>query len=139
MKDDLISRRAAINALDRKKDKNAKGDMAGFYNTIIQNDIDALMQLPSKQAKPTFEQIKEYCERRCLTIITNDLYHDLITEYSAPPERKKGRWINAKCKDGTTAHKCSECKKIVGYSVSSLTWFDFCPWCGADMSGKGRQ
>lgn len=54
---------------------------------------------------------------------------------SAEPERKKGHWINAECKDGTIAHKCSECKCFVGYSVSSLTWFNFCPWCGADMRG----
>ena len=46
---DYISRQAAINVLERKKDKNAKGDIARFYNTIIQNDIDALMQLPSAQ------------------------------------------------------------------------------------------
>lgn len=46
---DLIRRQAAIDALERKKDKNAKGDLGGFYNKIIQNDIDALMQLPSAQ------------------------------------------------------------------------------------------
>ena len=39
----------AIDALERKKDKKAKGDIGGFYNKIIQNDIDALMQLPSAQ------------------------------------------------------------------------------------------
>jgi hypothetical protein len=55
---------------------------------------------------------------------------------SAEPERKKGHWINAECKDGTIAHKCSECKCLVGYSVSSLAWFNFCPWCGADMRGE---
>ena len=49
MDDDMIYRQAAINALERKKDKNAKGDVGGFYNTIIQNDIDAIMQLPSAQ------------------------------------------------------------------------------------------
>ena len=41
----------AIDALERKKDKKAKGDIGGFYNKIIQNDIDALMQLPSVQPK----------------------------------------------------------------------------------------
>ena len=46
---DLISRQAAIYALERKKDKNANGDIGGFYNKIIQNDIDALMQLPPAQ------------------------------------------------------------------------------------------
>ena len=43
----------AINALERKKDKKSKGDIGGFYNTIIQNDIDALMQLPSAQPEYT--------------------------------------------------------------------------------------
>lgn len=46
---DTISRAAAINELERKKDKNAKGDVGGFYNKIIQNDIDTLMRLPSAQ------------------------------------------------------------------------------------------
>jgi len=46
---DLISRQAAINTLERKKDKNAKGDIGWFHNKIIQNDIDALMQLPATQ------------------------------------------------------------------------------------------
>ena len=47
MSDDLISRQAAIDALENKKDKNAKGDIGGFYNAIIQHDIDAIAELPS--------------------------------------------------------------------------------------------
>ena len=47
--DDSISRKAAINALERGKDKSAKGDIAGFYNKIIQNDIDTLKRLPPAQ------------------------------------------------------------------------------------------
>lgn len=46
---DLISRQAAIDALERGKDKTAKGDIGGFYNTIIQNDIDKIKDLPSAQ------------------------------------------------------------------------------------------
>jgi hypothetical protein len=46
---DPIDRQLAINTLERKKDKNAKGDLGWFHNKIIQNDIDALMQLPSAQ------------------------------------------------------------------------------------------
>ena len=37
----------AIDALERKKDKNARGDIGGFYNKIIQKDIDTLTQLSS--------------------------------------------------------------------------------------------
>ena len=45
----------AIDALERKKDKKAKGDISVFYNKIIQNDIDALMQLPSAQPEITVD------------------------------------------------------------------------------------
>lgn len=47
--DDLISRQAAIDTLESGKDKTAKGDIGGFYNAIIQNDIDKLRNLPSAQ------------------------------------------------------------------------------------------
>ena len=46
---DLIYRQEAIDALERKKDKDANGDIGCFYNAIIQNDIDTLMQLPPAQ------------------------------------------------------------------------------------------
>ena len=45
---DCISRQAAIDALKRKQD-DGKGDLSRFYNTIIQHDIEAIMQLPSAQ------------------------------------------------------------------------------------------
>ena len=44
--DDLILRRQAIDTL-RKKQDNGKRDISRFYNTIIQHDIEAIMQLPS--------------------------------------------------------------------------------------------
>ena len=43
-----ISRQQAIDALKRKQD-DGKGDLSRFYNTIIQHDIEAIMQLPSAQ------------------------------------------------------------------------------------------
>ena len=48
---DLIERQAAIDALEAKKDKTANGDIGCFYNTIIQNNIDALKGLPSAQSE----------------------------------------------------------------------------------------
>lgn len=47
--DDTISRAAAIDALESGKDKRAKGNIGGFYNAIIQNDIDKLRNLPSAE------------------------------------------------------------------------------------------
>lgn len=60
---DLIYRQAAIEALEAKKDKSAKGDIGCFYNTIIQNDIDTLKGLPS--AQPKGHWIGSYCPYRC--------------------------------------------------------------------------
>ena len=57
---ECISRKDAIDALERKKDRNAKGDIGGFYNKIIQNDIDTLMQLPS--AQPEWEELLVICD-----------------------------------------------------------------------------
>ena len=55
--DDHISRKAAIDVLESGKDKTAKGDIGGFYNTIIQNDIDKLRNLPS--AEPEIIRCKD--------------------------------------------------------------------------------
>ena len=57
---DLIDRQAAIDALESGKDKSAKGNIGGFYNAIIQNDIDRLRNLPS--AQPEIIRCKDcYC------------------------------------------------------------------------------
>ena len=50
MSDDLIRRQDAIDALEAKKDKTAKGNIGQFYNTIIQRDIAALIDLPTIDA-----------------------------------------------------------------------------------------
>ena len=54
--DELISRKAAKDALKRKQD-DGKGDLSRFYNTIIQHDIEAIMQLPP--AEPQIIRCKE--------------------------------------------------------------------------------
>ena len=121
---DPVERAAVIDALSWC---NEWGVM-GF--TFIDKD-DAIRQIktvPSTQTKPTFEQIKEYCDRRCLTIIANEFYYDLITTYSAQPERKNGRWLMG---------KCSLCGGDAPYYPMSSGYYtsDFCPNCGADMRG----
>ena len=46
---DIISRHAAIKELESGKDKKARGEIGGFYNQIIENDIEKLRKLPSAQ------------------------------------------------------------------------------------------
>ena len=50
---DLISRQNAIETLESRKDKTAKGDIARFYNKIIDNCIEVIMELPPSQPDPT--------------------------------------------------------------------------------------
>ena len=53
----------AIDALEHKKYKKVKGYVGGlFYNKIIQNNIDALMQLPSVQPETYEEKLKEIAD-----------------------------------------------------------------------------
>ena len=52
MSKDTIYRQAAVEALEAKKDKSAKGDIGCFHNAIIQNDIDTLKGLPSAEPRP---------------------------------------------------------------------------------------
>ncbi len=48
---DTISRQAAIKELESGKDKKAKGEIGGFYNQIIENDIEKLRKLPSARSE----------------------------------------------------------------------------------------
>jgi len=75
---DLISRQDAIDALEAKKDKSAKGDIGGFYNAIIQNDIDKIKALPSVQPDVPDKNVGKWIYRkRC----KNDKQPELICPF----------------------------------------------------------
>ena len=78
MKKDTIYRQDAIDALEAKKDKSAKGDIGCFYNTIIQNDIDALKGLPSAESEPS------QVARDIATIIENEQDMRVIARNAEP-------------------------------------------------------
>lgn len=46
---DLIDRWVAIDALRKRMDKSAKGEIGSFYNQVIIRDIDLLESLPSAE------------------------------------------------------------------------------------------
>ena len=97
--------------------------------------------------KSILEQIEEYCHKRCLVLITADLY-DKLTHHSfktatAQPERSTGKWIQETkhYKDSEQEfyyyeERCSECgtKRKIG-------WADvrYCPMCGARMVKEGEE
>lgn len=50
--DNLINVQVAIRQLKKKLDKDAKGDIASFYNKIIENVITTLSEIPTIDAVP---------------------------------------------------------------------------------------
>ena len=108
---DLIRRQAAIDALERKKDKNAKGEIGGFYNAIIQQDIETVMKLPSVQPK---RKLGKWCFdtdgllvcSNCYSNPTNRILLNADIIYDMTPIRERMR---------------------------------YCPTCGAYMRGEQNE
>ena len=75
--DDLISRQAAIDAIRASTSK-----YTGFMEMEMYTDddaVEAIEGLPPAQPEITEEAVKEYCRKRCLTIVTNDYFHKLAS------------------------------------------------------------
>ncbi len=64
---DLIYRQDAIKELESGKDKKAKGEIGGFYNQIIENDIERLKKLPSAQPEHNTMQCN-FCSMSICTL-----------------------------------------------------------------------
>ena len=125
MADDTISRRAAIDALDKRFDNVPMEQTAEIL--MLRKD---LRELPSAQPEITEDDVKEYCRKRCLIVVTSDLYDEMMKRWSQP-EREKGKWIDVKC--GTVSlWACSKCGEVYAEN------FHYCPNCGADMR-KGEK
>lgn len=59
-----------------------------------------ILLMPTVDAEPTKEQVREYCQRRCLTVVTTKLFNEM-----------KARWSNEpvmRCKDCRfhNTHRC---------------------------------
>ena len=85
-------------------------------------------QLPSAQPEATYEQVKEYCRRRCLSIVDNGFLAKYASLEFAQPEI-------IKCKDCAYTHDTGGavryCEKHNRYQ-----WDDY--FCGdAKRSGNG--
>ena len=116
---DLISRQAAIDALDKIIAMNYK-DWARAQN--------AIRQLPSAQPEKC-----EDCGNFNKTMV-------LIPQ----TERKTGRWmIRDNHATGWYDITCSECGEdvtsvapCIGFLPNARVIWDYCPFCGADMRGE---
>lgn len=123
MKNDLIDRQAAIDVLC--DNCNHPQAACPFYPCA---QYIALEGLPSVQPEITEEQVKEYCQKRCLVVIDSFLFHKLK---QGQPEREEGRWF-FETLDGVPGYRptvmfCSKCGRV------SIADYSYCPNCGVKM------
>lgn len=168
---DYISRETMIDAIDsttwyhqnRNKDivEGASVKSAAWFKA--EDVYKAIENVPTAQQEITEKQVKEYCEKRCLIVLSSDAFHRLKSgrpercEDCAnfnkarlvipQAERKKGKWIHGieiarEYLADETIHieykdyHCSEC----GYTVENIRWNvdgelvdKYCTVCGAQM------
>ena len=150
---DLIDRRAAIDELERGKDKKAKGTVGGFYNQIIDNDIEKLRRLPSAKPDVPDTNVGDTISRKAaldalgerpMLWVDDDNYTlgarnqydsnrlaiETVPSVDAVPV-VHGRWVADPEDDGV--YSCSECGRYEFYESA------FCPNCGADMRKDGND
>jgi hypothetical protein len=122
---DLISRRAAIKAID---------DLPNCYNGYSDTYdkayiIGTLEEVPSIEPKKV---VKDYCRPRNLMVVTAEDFHRLVEQMLQTidvPDRKFGEWIAVEYNDGTVRTECSVC----GYGRGLPPVRHYCPNCGAKM------
>lgn len=112
MNDDLISRQAAIDALD-----NIKIQRNASWYTYYQQALTVMSRLPSAQTEHATCYLDSPCEYQNINIAL------------PTAEPKKGEWIDALDED-PCYYRCSECGRLSGFLEN------FCPNCGADMRGE---
>lgn len=75
----------------------------------------------------TQDQLEEYCKKRCLTVITDDLFYKLTNG-----SENTATWLIRKWGDDA---KCSNC----GHTFKDVYDMDnhdrFCRFCGTKMAG----
>lgn len=103
-----------------------------LIKTVPTEEINARMAIataPTIEAKPTFEQIEEYCRKRCLVVVDGALFNEMKSRWSAEPI-KHGHWVFTPT---TGRYRCSAC----GKEDKIIPWgrppFAYCPNCGAKM------
>ena len=91
---------------------------------------EALNRVPTVDAEPTEEQVEEYCRKRCLVIVTSELYDEMIAKWSAEPVRH-GHWIDNETPMFGNPYGSYICSRCFPYAQAHKT--SYCPNCGAKM------
>ena len=119
---DAISREKAIGVInDGRLTKLIDADVA----------IDSIKRLPHVKPEITQDQLEEYCKKRCLTVITDDLYYKLTSG-----SENTATWLIRKWGDDA---KCSNCGHVFKDVYDMDNHDRFCRFCGSKMIGvKGE-
>lgn len=83
------------------------------------------------QPELTYEQVEEYCKRRCLHVVTADFFE------STKPQRL-GHWIKHIDPFDGEQYECSECGVLWEFNDGTPEDNEafYCPKCGVKMKGE---
>lgn len=138
---DLIDRQAAVEVVDAIWIVTGDKNVAKAWQQI--KDLPTI--------EPTGEMVDLYCKRRCLKIITEELYLQLTQGKYNPPslmiKPKRGKWEEKSTfgidESGDQiiqewqSARCSVCGRY--HTTPYMYYFDiynYCPNCGAKMRGE---
>lgn len=81
-------------------------------------------------------ELEKIRERRYVdyTVQSQHALDMAIKAFVDQPEKLKGHWITYK-----DEHRCSKCREsVVGDWYYEDDYYDYCPWCGAEMDGEDK-
>lgn len=102
---------------------------SNYENSKLQEEIK---RLPTMDAEPTEEQVKEYCRKRGLVIVDSELFNEMKARWSAEPVKQERCEF---CKDGKTFLNS---EWVLG-NDSEWHRIRYCPNCGAKMDSEGES
>jgi len=119
---ELIYKNDAITALSHMCSEDENGI------TVSRANVDSMLRsLSPVQPEITQDQLEEYCKKRCLTVITDDLLYKLTSG-----SKNTATWLIRNWGDDA---KCSNC----GHTFKDVYDMDnhdrFCRFCGNKMEG----
>ena len=95
-----------------------------FADAPTWNDAVSLVgSAPTIEAEPTYEQLEEYCRKRCLVIVNGALFNEMKSRWSVELVKHR-HWVE----DEYGISHCSECG-----TINNTVYKNFCPNCGATM------
>ena len=122
----------------------AKHDADWRINEVLNRAADALEAEEKRIAElekqePTEKQVVDYCHKRCLVIVEEELFHRMKSTFSLLP--KEGEWISDY--DGFEYDvRCSVCGEealIKEGGSHDHAYSHYCPNCGAKMIGANDE